>query len=80
MLEMLEYFTVITAGYMFISVLLELLELLGLPMLSIKKVVEDRIITLSLEMNFSLYMGTMANPKLEMPEFSTKSTMGQLFI
>ena len=74
MLEMLEYFTVITAGYMFISVLLEL------PMLSIKKVVEDRIITLSLEMNFSLYMGTMANPMLEMPEFSTKSTMGQLFI
>ena len=77
MLEMLEFFTMITAGYMFISVLL---ELLGLPMLSIKKVVEDRIITLSLEMNFSLYMGTMANPKLEMPEFSTKSTMGQLFI
>ena len=74
MLEMLEYFTVITAGYMFISVLLEL------PMLSIKKVVEDRIITLSLEMNFSLYMGTTANPMLEMPEFSTKSTMGQLFI
>ena len=77
MLEMLEFFTMITAGYMFISVLL---ELLGLPMLSIKKVVEDRIITLSLEMNFSLYMGTTANPMLEMPEFSTKSTMGQLFI
>ena len=44
----------------------KLLVLLGLPILSIKKVVEDRIITLSLEMNFSLYMGTMANPKLEM--------------
>ena len=46
---------------------------------SIKKVVGDRIITLLLEMNFSLYMGTTANPLLEMPEFSTKSTMGHLF-
>ena len=77
MLEMLEFFTMIMTGYTFISVLLELLEL---PMPFTKKVVGDMIITLSLEMNFSHYMGTTANPMLEMPEFSTKSYMGHLFI
>ena len=56
-LEMLELSTMSTAGYMFISVLLELW------MLSTKKV-GDRFFTLSLEM-FSLYKDIIATHVME---------------